>query len=154
MIALLAYNPLYTAVDYEHGAGAAWSHTAVQGTSFYGDTPLCSLADSILLGMHCPYTMLSDMTVLVNHLLHLVSHLVAVGQSRRASYIAGNQYLVVLGYNTAAFASIAGCSLGDSVHYLKKIIIPGRSVVTHIYTSGNRSKELPSFLALAVQVMS
>ena len=154
MIALLAYHPLYTAVDDKHSAGAAGGHTAVQGTSLYGDTPLCSLAYCILLGMHCPYTMLSDMAILVYHLLHLVPNLVAVGKSRRAAHITCHQYLVVLGNHTAAFASVAGCPLGDSIHYLKKIIIPGRPVVTHLYTSCNRSKQLPGPLALAVQVMS
>ena len=104
--------------------------------------------------MYCPNTVLSDMAILVYHLLHLVSHLVAVGQAGRASHIAGHQDLVVLGYYTAAFASVAGCPFGYCIHNLKKIIIPGRPVVTHILTSCNRSKELPSLLALAVQVVS
>ena len=154
MIALLAYYTLYTAVDDKHSAGAAGSHTAVQGTSLYGDTPLCSLADRILLSMYCPYTMLSDVAILVDHLLHLMSNLVAVRKSCRAAYIAGNQYLVIFCNYAAAFASVAGCPLGDSIHYLKKIIIPGRPVVTHINTSCNRSKQLPGLLALAVKVMS
>ena len=154
MIALLAYYTLYTAVDDKHSSGAAGSHTAVQGTSLYGNTPLCSLADCILLSMHCPYTMLSDVAILMDHLLHLVPNLIAVWKSCRAAYITCHQYLVIFCNYAAAFASVAGCPLGDSIHYLKKIIIPGRPVVTHIITSRNRSKELPCLFALAVQVMS
>ena len=63
VVVLFADNPLDSAVDYEHGAGATGSHLAVNGGSVNGDSPLCGLTDCVLLGMYCAHAMLADRAV-------------------------------------------------------------------------------------------
>ena len=69
---------LDTAVDDEHGAGAAGGHTAVEGGTVEGDAAAGSLADSVLLGMDGADAVGGDAAVGFDGLAEEVSHLVAV----------------------------------------------------------------------------
>ncbi len=68
MVAAFADHADDAAVDDEHGAGAAWGHTAIKGAAVQGDTSSGGLADGVLLGMHGTHTVLGDTAVFMNDL--------------------------------------------------------------------------------------
>ena len=83
MVFALADHTFDAAVDYEHGAGAAWGHAAVERGAVEGYATAGGLADGVLLGMHGTDAMGRDMAVGIDGLAEQVSHLVAVWQACR-----------------------------------------------------------------------
>ena len=128
----LAHYPLYAAVDDEHGTGAAGGHAAVEGCPLDGDAILGGLADGVLLGMDSADTVLGDGAILVYHLLHLVAHLVAMGQASRGAHIASHQDAIVLGYDAAGAPPPAGGPLCHRIADFHKIVIPVGTLVGYI----------------------
>jgi len=101
MVAALADYPDYAAVYYQHGAGAAGGHAAVEGRAVDGNAVFGGLADRVLLGVYGADAVGGHAAVLMEHFFELMPHFVAVGKARGRAYIAGNQELVVPGDNAA-----------------------------------------------------
>jgi hypothetical protein len=132
VITPLADHPEDAAVDDEHGAGPAGGHPAIQGGPRKGDSPLCRLADGVLLRVNRPDAMSCDTSILMNHFFDLMSHFVAVGEPGRSPDIAGNQELVVFGNDAAGSSPVAGSPLGDGFANFHKIFIPARPYVSNL----------------------
>jgi len=124
VVTALAHHPLYTAVNDEHGADSAGCHAAVQGSAFYGNAPLCRLADGILFGVNGSDAMGGNGAVLVHHLFELMAGIVAVGKAGGRSNVTCYKELVIPGDDAARTATVAGGPLGNGVADLHKILIP------------------------------
>ena len=72
-----AHDAPDAAVDYQHRTRPARRHAAVESGTVDRDPALCSLTDSVLLGMNGPHTVLRFRTVFVNEFFHLVTDVVA-----------------------------------------------------------------------------
>jgi hypothetical protein len=81
VITPLAYDADDAAVYDEHGASAAGSHAAVERTAVYRNASLCGLTYGVLFRMNRPDAMLCDILVLMDYLLQLMPHVVAMRQS-------------------------------------------------------------------------
>jgi|ADurb_Total_1113_FD_contig_51_1937247_length_506_multi_1_in_0_out_0_1 hypothetical protein len=81
MIAIFGHNPNNATVYDEHRTGPTWSHTAIECPSLDGYTLFCRLTDSILLCMYGPNAMFSYTAILVQHLSHLMTNVIAMWQT-------------------------------------------------------------------------
>ncbi len=125
VVSALCNYAQYTAVDYQHRAGAAGRHLAIQRRSVYCDSPLCCLADRILFSVYGPDAVLGNRPVLVLHFFELMPDFIAVGEPHRTSDVAGYQNLVVECNNAPGSAAVAGCSFGNGSAHFHKIFVPG-----------------------------
>ena len=133
MIFALAHHAHDTAVYYQHGACAAWSHPAVEGAAFEGDATASRLCDGVLLGVHGSHAVLGDTAVGMNHLTEKMPHLVAVRESARRAHVACHEDLTILDDDASAAATVAGGALSHGVGHIHKVFVPRRTFILLIF---------------------
>lgn len=124
VVMLFADYPFYSAVNYKHRAGAARRHLAVDRSAVDGYAALGRLANGVLLGVNRAHAVVCDRAVGVDALSKKVANVVAVRKAGRASYVAGDQNLVVAGDDAAASSPVASGALGDSARDFHKVFVP------------------------------
>jgi hypothetical protein len=132
VITPLGYNADNAAIDYQHSAGAARGHAAVECRAVNGYAAFCRLANGVLFRVNGADTVCRDAAVFVYHLFQLVPDLIAMRQPMGASHITRNKNVVVLRDNRAASPPVAGGAFGNSVAHFHEVFVPrGPSVVVH-----------------------